>query len=71
MGRVKEMLLDNPFQAKESMYNLSKRLLVAVEEDLATKGLIAEDYERDLVSLRTYLKVIIEHEDLNSRVQQS
>ena len=68
MGAVKSQLLENPFTVTESMWSLSKRLLVEVDMDLSYPD-IPEEYERDLVRLRTALKEIIEHEDLDSRVQ--
>ena len=70
MGHVKSLLLENPFSVTESMWSLSKRLLAEVDMDLSYPD-CPEDYERDLIRLRTALKEIIEHENLNSRVQQS
>lgn len=71
MGRVKELLLERPFNAEqESVYNLAKRLLVGVDVELEMTG-IPEEHERDLVRLRTALKEVIEYENTDSRVQQS
>ena len=71
MSKIKDKLLEHPFKAEqESVYNLSKRLLVGVEVELGMTG-IPEEHERDLIRLRTALKEIIEYENTDSQVQQS
>ena len=69
MGAVKDILVDRPYLAEqESVFSLSRRLLAGVDVELGMTG-VPEDYERDLVRLRTAIKEIIEYEDCDSRVQ--
>ena len=69
MGRVKQILIDRPFNAEqESVFSLARRLLVGVDVELQMTGL-PDEYERDLVRLRMAIREIIEYENTDSRVQ--